>query len=714
MKKLVNIRVSLLCVLGLIIGIVSFHEFLFGNYWLPAVSCGVVVIGGVFLACFKRKTWICCVVILVFVGVGFFNFMLRYNARNQDSNASEKGVLVGRVTDIEQNGKVSNVLYLENCVFEGNNVRGIVKVPIYDEGTYQTGDRVKIAGTLRNSYSIKDTIDTSDIRYNINYELTDGISLSVEHGTLTFDEKVRLYIYNVATEYMPNSGDVAYALITGDRNALDEVKTEAFQSAGIIHLLVVSGLHVNFVVLIFGFLLQKLKIKEYIQLPVLLVPLSFYAYICNFTPSIMRAILMTVCLYLSRIVHGRYDLLTSLFWAMTIILLYQPAYLYDIGFQLSIMSVFGIATVYFRIDRALRRRKINRILRKLISTVMLSFSCVVATLFFNAYYFSSVALLGIVVNVFAIPMIFASFMLTVVGLFPWIFHYAAWIADKIIYAVVFVAKGVSSFNLVLPIEAISAAMVISPVLLFIVGGYVRLPKIPYWISVSVCSMLLALCVIVRYIPKKCDNCIKVFFGYDDTIVLTTSAEGEVALVGEFDDKYVLKQALNYLAVKNVRNVNVFATEFSSFDEALLKELTAVVQIDAIYKFDFSGNTAVEQFAADKITIKQVLPNSAVGEGIVVNSVYDGGVVGVVVNVDEISVALVTGQGVKAGHFADLRKDVDYYIVNDDLATFSDKSLATLSFYQNDLEGNFGANKYGNFTITQKDGTIQLNFRRNQS
>lgn len=712
MKKLVNIRIPLLCVLGLIVGIVSFHELLFGNFWPLLVFGVVVIVFGIVLACLKSKFWICCIIVLIFVGIGFFNFKLRYNYADQNSNASQDGVLSGRVTDIERNGKLSNVLYLEDCTFEDKSVKGVVKITTYNGAYYSTGDRVTFKGTLRNSYSIKDTIDSFDIRYKINYELTDGTSLKIEHGELTVDEKVRLYIYNVAKEYMPTNADVAYALITGDRNALDETKTEAFQAAGIIHLLVVSGLHVNFVVLIFGFLLQKLKIKEYIQLPILLVPLLFYAYICNYTPSIMRAIIMTVCLYLSRILHGRYDLLTSLFWAMTVILLLQPAYLYDIGFQLSSMSVFGIATVYLRINRALTHRKINRFLRRFISSVALSFSCVVATLFFNAYYFSSVALLGILINVIAIPMIFVSFVLTVVGLVPWVFHYAAWLSDKIIYAVVYVAKSISGLNVVLPIEAISAAMVITPILLYLVGGYVRLPKLPYWISTAVCSVLLVFCMVVQYIPKKCDNCVKVFFGYGDTIVVSTSNEGNAILLGEFDDEYVLKQALTYLGGKNINSVEVFSTHFNSCDNELLADIANTVKLSAIYKLDFSGNPTVENAFDKNLSIIQVLPNSVQGNDITVQSVYDGGLIGVVINIGNINVTLVTAQGVKASYFTNLRQDSDYYIVNDEIETYSDKNFATLSFYQNDLKGNFGANKYGNFTITEKDDTILLTFRRN--
>lgn len=712
MKRLVNIRISLLCVLGLIVGIISFHELLFGNYWPLAVFCAVVTISGIVLACFRRKECLCCLVVLLFVCVGFFNFMARYNARNQDSNASSLGNLTGRVTDIERNGAVSNVLYLEDCTFENSRVEGIVKTYIYDAGSYKTGDYVTIRGTLRNAYSVKDVIDSFDIRRNVYYELTEGTPLKIERGELTFGEKIRLYIYNVTQQYMPLNGDVAYALITGDRNSLDETKTEAFQNAGIVHLLVVSGLHVNFIVFIFGYLLQKLKVKEYIQLPILLVPLLFYAYICNYTPSILRAIIMTVCLYLSRIIHGRYDILTSLCWSTTIILLLQPEYLYDIGFQLSVMSVFGIATIYFRIDRALTRRKINRFLRRFISTVALSFSCVVSTLFFNAYYFSSVAMLGIVVNVLAIPMIFLSFVLTVVGLVPLVSRYAAWIADKIIFAVVYVAKGISDFDAVLPIKAIAAAMIITPILLFIVGGYVRLPKVPYWISVSICTVLLVLCLMTPYIPKSCENCVKVFFGYGDTIVVTTSTEGEAVLVGEFDDEYTLKQALKYVADKKVHSTKVFSTKFNNFDEELLQDILDCVDVSAIYKLDYSGNTAVENCVKDKFPIIQSFPNAVHGKSITVQSVYDGGLVGVVVKVNKISVALVTANGVKAGHFADLRQDVNYYIVNDDFGTYSDKNFTTLSLYQYDLNGNFGANKYGNFTITEKDDTINLSFRRN--
>ena len=711
MKKLVNIRIPILCALGLIVGIVAFHEFLFENFWILIVACALVTVGGVVFACLKRKAWIYFLLILLFIAVGFFSFMLRYNSRNQGSNECPSGVLTGRVTDVERNGNPSNTLYLENCSFEGDKVRGVVKVYVYTGTKYNTGDKVVMRGTLRNTYSIKDTIDTSDVRNNVYYEFTDAYPLEIAQGKLKLDEKIRLYIYNVTQQYMPLCGDVAYALLTGDRNALDADKTQAFQAAGIIHLLVVSGLHVNFIVFVFGFLLNKLKLKEYVQLPILLVPLLFYAYICNFSPSILRAIIMTVCLYLSRILYGRYDLLTSLCWAVIVILLTQPLYLYDIGFQLSAMSVFGIATVYLRINRALARRKINRFFRWIISTMSLSFSCVVATLFFNAYYFKSVALLGIVVNVFAIPLVFVAFVLTIVGLLPWVFHYVAWLADKILFAVVYVAKAISSLNATLPLAAIAVAMVVTPILLYIVGGYVNLRKVSFSVAVAVCSLALVACMVKPFIPSSCNDSVKVFMGYNDTIVVATSRKGEAVFVGEFDDAYTLSQALKYVADKNIKSAQMYYVSFDNFNQEIFDSLTNTVDVSAVYALDFTDGVSKVDLATD-MPLVQAYPNALYGKDITVQTVFDSKLLGAVVKVGKISVALVTESGDKAIQFAYLRQDINYYIVKNQVEAFSDKNLATLSFYQNDLPGNFGANKYGNFTITEKDGTIRLNFRRN--
>ena len=88
------------------------------------------------------------------------------------------------------------------------------------------------------------------------------------------------------------------------------------------------------------------------------------------------------------------------------------------------------------------------------------------------------------------------------------------------------------------------------------------------------------------------------------------------------------------------------------------------------------------------------------------------VVAVVVRVADICVADVVATDGKAEQFAALKLGLSYAVIIDGAEAFARNKIPTITHYQQKSALNFGANKYGNFTIYEKDGTISLNFRRN--
>lgn len=263
MKKLINPRLSLICAISVICGIVACHEILFGNFVIAVVFGVVAAFVVIFSLVLKRSFWKFAVVALVAFTLASASFGGSYVLRGETKNVQQEGTLVGRVTDIGRNGNVKNVLYLEKCTFDGEKMQGRVKVYTYDGSDFNSGDVVKIDGTLRTAYAVQDEINTYLIRYGVRYELSDIEVISVTEGKLNLGEIVRKYVYDVTAEYMPLNGDVAYALLTGDRNAMDSEKEWAFSAAGIIHLLVVSGLHVGFVITVFGFFFEVVQIASF-------------------------------------------------------------------------------------------------------------------------------------------------------------------------------------------------------------------------------------------------------------------------------------------------------------------------------------------------------------------------------------------------------------------------------------------------------------------
>ena len=162
---------------------------------------------------------------------------------------------------------------------------------------------------------------------------------------LRWTEKLRRRVEDVIdTAYSENRihAQVLKGMLLGLRSELSPDILDAFRNSGSIHILAVSGLHVGLIatVCFFGFSLLRLPRKATDLLTIAAVIL--YACLVGFRPSVFRASLMAVIFLISRIIERDRDLFNLLAFAALVLLLMNPAQLWDIGFQLSFVAVASI------------------------------------------------------------------------------------------------------------------------------------------------------------------------------------------------------------------------------------------------------------------------------------------------------------------------------------------------------------------------------------
>lgn len=713
MKRLINVRYPLCFCIGLILGIYASFETYFGNIWL--VICFAVVLTALFIVCLATKSSLYKAVLCAAIAltVGFACMQLAIVDQNGNAAVSQEVVITGRVCDVKRNGKKYNAVYLEDCTDNGGvKLRGRIRYVVFDGDKYQTGDVLTLRGTLDSVYPVKADVNTFYVKNNVRYDITDVTELDSMLGQVKLDEKIRRYIYDTTKTYMQDNGDVAYALLTGDRNALDENKADAFSAAGIAHLLAVSGLHVGFLVAICTFLLKRFKLPVWAELAILLVPLLFYAYICAFSPSVMRAVIMLACAYVVRAVFGSYDMLTSMSVAAIIILLISPLYLFDLGFQLSFLSVFGIATLYLQINRALKRKVKNRFVVGALSSLSLSFSCSVATFFAVAVSYGKAATLGVLVNVVAIPLVTVTFSLSIFGMLPWVFHYALWLADKILQAVVIVAEWVAGLQFaVVVVPVMGLAVVATIAFLFVIGGYVNLQKVGKTVAYSLCACIMAASVVLSVVPKNCGEQVYVSYGFEDVTMAATSSDNEMAIIGNVGDVSFSSVLDDFCAKRKRAKLYLYVPNFSECDAEAFANFLDGYKVDAVYLLDFSGNDKA-QTEIDKRGVKlyRQLPNTQNGGKVKVLSVYDGALCGVVAEVNGMKAATFFSEELQTANALKIHSDLDFAALGFESDAVSSLQIPAGVPKHNALPNYYGANKYGNFTITQKDGTISISFR----
>jgi ComEC/Rec2-related protein len=139
------------------------------------------------------------------------------------------------------------------------------------------------------------------------------------------------------------------ALVLGQRDELDGEQTTAFVRSGTIHVLSVSGMHVGLIFTILTFLFgwwgESARIRIWRGVLVLLA-LWAYAGLTGGAPSVLRATIMFSLFTVANMSAQRSDNLNSLFSAAFLLLLWEPAMLWQISFQLSFLAVLGIILIY--------------------------------------------------------------------------------------------------------------------------------------------------------------------------------------------------------------------------------------------------------------------------------------------------------------------------------------------------------------------------------
>ena len=151
----------------------------------------------------------------------------------------------------------------------------------------------------------------------------------------------------------PRQSALLRAVELGERNDLSQATfndglnvRDAFARAGLAHLMALSGQNVALLIGALTWLLSRLLPLRWTwaRYPLLLSALAGFLWLVGPAPSITRAVLMGALVLLSLwLGRGKLDVYGVLGLAAIASLLYQPGWLFDVGFQLSFLAVLGLS-----------------------------------------------------------------------------------------------------------------------------------------------------------------------------------------------------------------------------------------------------------------------------------------------------------------------------------------------------------------------------------
>jgi len=315
-----------------------------------------------------------------------------YNSKYNINTSVIDGYIInhkidGNKLNLEIKGKEKiYATYYFNSLNEKNNYINNIKI----------GDVIRIKGEIREP-------PKNRIRNGFNYNLylkskkIYYVFSAKEIKKISSNKKINYKIKNCIINRINSiNNNYLYTFIIGDTSVLDNEIVKTYRNNGISHLFAVSGMHVTLLAFIILFVLNKVSSNKYINNSIVFIFLFFYMFLTNFTPSIIRSVFFFILLSFNKIFKIKIKPLYILIIVLLMLLIYNPYYIYNIGFILSFLTSFVLIICTKTI------KNYNSYLNKTFIISLLCFLICMPVIINN---YNQINLLSPIINVFFVPFI---------------------------------------------------------------------------------------------------------------------------------------------------------------------------------------------------------------------------------------------------------------------------------------------------------------------
>lgn len=412
----------------------------FVSYYLPLflkiIICAVVFALGLLFIKKKRFVTIACVTVI---------FSLLFSCVYFDLYIASSQKLIGQTVDMTF--EVTDISYQnEGIVYFDAKETECIKPELhfvlenpYDE--IKTGDIISATAVFSEIESDEE-FDSKQYYRAKGIVVQGGISQYTvtghkNHPVKDIISSCRNYCVSEFSEYT-NEGATALlsALSVGDKSKIDGSIMRDFSRCGISHMLAISGMHLSVIMGFFIVLSDFLPFDRRISTVLIMLMCIGFILISGTSLSVLRAGSMFIIMLIGRLLRRMSDSLTSLFFGVSLIVLFSPSSIFDVGLILSFTSTLGIVIILPPYLLKIARIENLTLLKKLCSVVVSSVLTTFAAMAFSfvplVCYFDNLSLVSVLANLVISP--FMSILLCLIPIFLCVSYIpnVAWIIGDII------------------------------------------------------------------------------------------------------------------------------------------------------------------------------------------------------------------------------------------------------------------------------------------
>jgi competence protein ComEC len=295
-------------------------------------------------------------------------------------------------------------------------VKGLVLVQAPPFTDFRYGDRVRAEGKLQTP------TDTSDFSYR-DYLARQGVYSIMSRPRVTmlvrdqgFAPLAWLFAFkartkNVIARILPEpQASLLTGILLGDDSGIPKSVQDAFRATGTSHIIAISGYNVTILVGLMSLAAVRLFGKRR-AFYVLAVGLLIYMVLVGASASVVRAVIMGIAFLLAAQVGRQGLALNTLFLTGLAMMVYDPMWLWDAGFQLSFVATLGLIlyatplqkTVEAWLSRVLPTERVKPVMDVLSDALLVTLAAQITTIPLLAYYFKQFSFVSLLTNALVLP-----------------------------------------------------------------------------------------------------------------------------------------------------------------------------------------------------------------------------------------------------------------------------------------------------------------------
>jgi len=291
----------------------------------------------------------------------------------------------------------------------------LLQVPAHEDSIFKANSKVTGYGKIKAFTGPQNPQQFNYREYMFHLQMSHVIDSDVDQLSIgkplgfsfrSLGERARKNIQNSLNNYSfsKDQMDIIQALLLGQKQNIDPETYKSFSKAGVVHILAVSGLHVGIILLILQFITKgflRIKYGRLIRQILVLIGIWCFATLAGFTPSVLRAAVMFSFLSLALNYKRKTSAINTLALSAIFLIIIDPYFIYQVGFQLSYLAVLSIVTLQPRFSQLYQPR--FYLDRKVWEILTVTVTAQLGVLPLSLYYFHQFPGLFIVSNLVILP-----------------------------------------------------------------------------------------------------------------------------------------------------------------------------------------------------------------------------------------------------------------------------------------------------------------------